>query len=194
MQNRTKNILLAVLIIGLISMTVAYAALTQTLNINTTAKVLSKGESWNVHFNAPSTAVLTGYASVATGKELKLNGTTTLNNLEATLVAPGDSVSYTFDVENSGTINAIIDSVTLPNISTVSMTGSTADVSLVRSNLQFSLVYTSNNKAPAKGDTLAAGETKNMTLKITYNASATNLPSAAVTVSGLDAHIDYKQN
>ena len=50
MKERTKNILIAVLIVGLVSMTVAYAALTQVLNINASAKVLSKSTTWNVRF------------------------------------------------------------------------------------------------------------------------------------------------
>ena len=41
MSNKNKNILLGVLIVGIISMTVAFAALSTRLNINGTAKVSS---------------------------------------------------------------------------------------------------------------------------------------------------------
>ena len=85
MKERTKNILIAVLIVGLVSMTVAYAALTQVLNINASAKVLSKSTTWNVHFANLSAVDTHGYASVAT--PLTLSGTTTLEGLVANLSA-----------------------------------------------------------------------------------------------------------
>ena len=193
MNDKTKNVLLVALIVGLVSMTVVYATLTQVLNINTTAKIVGKDASWNVHFNAPSDAIIGGYASVAEGKELKLNGTTTLYNLEATLKAPGDSVSYTFDVENSGTIDAVIDSVTLPDIANLTITGSEADVSLVKSNLEFSLVYDGTTTTPAKNDELKAGASRKLRLTISYKSTATDIPSTTITVSGINSHIDYKQ-
>lgn len=48
MSNKTKNILLGVLIVGVISMTIAFAALSTRLNINGEANV--SATSWNVHF------------------------------------------------------------------------------------------------------------------------------------------------
>jgi len=50
MNERKKNILLAVLVVGIISMTVAYAALSTTLNINGSASVQNIDQSWNIHF------------------------------------------------------------------------------------------------------------------------------------------------
>lgn len=200
MGEKTKNLLIGLLIVGLVSMTVAYAALTQTLTINTSAKVLNKDASWNVHFNAPVAQTPVGYASVATGKELVLSGTTTLQGLEVTLRAPGDAYSYKFDIENEGTINAKINTngVVLPDISTLTITGSAADVAIVRQNLEFSLVYSTGDakagQTPAAGDTLAAGATRNLTLTISYKSTADNLPANDVTISGLNAHIDYIQD
>ena len=53
MKERTKNILIAVLIVGLVSMTVAYAALTQGLNINASAKVFEWLLDWKNNGNQP---------------------------------------------------------------------------------------------------------------------------------------------
>ena len=50
MNEKTKNILLGVLIVGIISMTVAYASLTQNLRINSSVKVQENSTSWNIHF------------------------------------------------------------------------------------------------------------------------------------------------
>ena len=50
--NKNKNILLGVLIVGIISMTVAFAALSTRLNINGTANILN---SWCVGFDNTKT-------------------------------------------------------------------------------------------------------------------------------------------
>ena len=193
MKEKTKNILIAVLVVGLVSMTVAYAALTQVLNINAGAKVLNKSSSWNVHFENLSAASTTGYATIPTGKGLVLSGTTTLTGLEVNLRAPGDSVSYTFDVKNDGTINAKVSQVVLPTVAQATYDGATADITIVKSNLEYSLTH-ADGSAITVNETLNAGTTKSLKLTISYKSSATSLPAADVTVSGLNAHIDYVQN
>ena len=200
MGEKTKNTLMALLIVGIVSMTIAYAALTQRLNINSNARVLSKNSSWNIHFTNLSAPTKTGYAQVRSGEELVLDSSsTTLSGLTATLSAPGDSVSYTFDVINEGTINAKINTsgVHLANVASATCTGSpvpsAADCTLVKNNLTYTLTY-ANGAALADGDKLAAGATKSLKLTITYNASATDVPSDDVTISGLDSYIDYIQD
>ena len=197
MNSKTKNVLIVVLIIGLISMTIVYATLTQNLRINATAKVVNNSEGWNVHFENLSGPTTTGYAQVEEGNELQLGGTTTLKNLVVTLKAPGDSVSYTFDVKNDGAINAKIEDVFIPTTSSagISFNGaSAADEAIVKENVVYSLVYNDTNIAPKKDDTLASGATQKLKLTISYKDTATQMPSTTVIVTGLDAHIDYKQN
>lgn len=200
MGEKTKNILMALLIVGIVAMTVAYAVLTQRLNINSNAKVLKRSSSWNVHFANLSNPTTTGYARVNQGEELVLDSnSTTLSGLTATLSAPGDSVSYTFDIVNSGTINAKIntDGVHLASVASATCTGNpaptSADCTLVKNNLTYTLKYTDNSNITA-GDKLAAGASKNVTLTITYSASATDVPSNDVTITGLDSYIDYIQD
>ena len=48
MDNKKKNILLGVLIAGVVSMTVAFAALATNLKINGTTNIAAT--RWNVHF------------------------------------------------------------------------------------------------------------------------------------------------
>ena len=194
MKEKTKNILIAVLVVGLVSMTVAYAALTQVLNINAGAKVLNKSDTWNIHFANLSAPTLGGYATVPTGSELVLsNDSTTLSGLEANLKAPGDYVEYTFKVVNEGSINAKVSAVVLGSISGATYTGgSAADRELVQNNLEYTLTY-SNGTAIAQNDALAASGEATLKLHVGYKSTATDLPAATVTVGGLNAHIDYVQ-
>ena len=79
MNSRTKNILIGVLLVGIISMTIVYAALSQQLNISGSAKVQSKSESWNIHFQHITTSAgleatgLKGY-SLAKSEEMLNKG------------------------------------------------------------------------------------------------------------------------
>ena len=99
--------------------------------------------------------------------------------------------------------------ISLPNLSTgVTYTGSasdsttkTTDENLVKQNIQYELGYCTATSdasytAIAQNDTLNSGVANKRTacLRISYKSTATDVPSADVTVSGLNAHIDYVQN
>lgn len=64
-NNKIKNIILAVLVIGLVGMTIAYASLTQTLTINNNQATVSS--NWRVRF-APT--VTTSDTTRSSGKNV----------------------------------------------------------------------------------------------------------------------------
>ena len=107
MKENTKNILLGVLIVGLVAMTVAYAALTTNLSISGTATVAEA--KWNVRLEdfANDTSVTSaGVTSISTGTSSDSTNVTKIENFTATLNQPGDKVRFTFNIANRGTINA----------------------------------------------------------------------------------------
>lgn len=194
MNNKVQNVLLGVLAIGLIGITVAYAALTQQLKIEGTAKVASS--KWDVHFGTVSAGNAQGYATAGT---LAKTGETTIAGDIGTLKAPGDSIKYTFDIENAGDINAIIDTVTGgQSVTCTSATQSVADA--VCKDLTYSIKYTDGNTTIAKGDQLAKATNsstptkKNVTLTLTYKSTATTVASEDVTVTADPMTITYVQD
>lgn len=194
MNNKVQNVLLGVLAIGLIGITVAYAALTQQLKIEGTAKVASS--KWDVHFGTVSAGNAQGYATAGT---LAKTGETTIAGDIGTLKAPGDSITYTFDIENAGDINAIIDTVTGgQSFTCTSATKSVADA--VCKDLTYSIKYTAGNATIAKGDKLAKATNsstptkKNVTLTLTYKSTATTVASEDVTVTADPMTITYVQD
>lgn len=194
MNNKVQNVLLGVLAIGLIGITVAYAALTQQLKIEGTAKVASS--KWDVHFGIVSAGNAQGYATAGT---LAKTGETTIAGDIGTLKAPGDSITYTFDIENAGDINAIIDTVTGgQSFTCTSATKSVADA--VCKDLTYSIKYTDGNATIAKGDKLAKATNsstptkKNVTLTLTYKSTATTVASEDVTVTADPMTITYVQD
>ena len=123
MENK-KNVILAILIVGVISMTIAFAALSTNLSINGTADVAST--TWNIHFQnwALDTAgtVTEGgvthqntadYPSVnQLSQTVSVANSTKVENLNVTLKQPGDYVKYTFEIINEGSIEASLNNFT----------------------------------------------------------------------------------
>ena len=102
----TLTILL--LAIAFVAMSVGFAAYAQTLNINGTAT--AKKASWKVQFK-DSTYTETAKSVAATTKTL----TATTMTYDVTL-NPGQFYEFTVDVENAGTIDATLSSITLSTL------------------------------------------------------------------------------
>ena len=173
------------IVIAIVAVTLGYAGLSQVLNITTSGTVQSQATSWNVKFTNAGTGSTTGTAVKGT---IALTGTT-VTVTGVVLKAPGDSVTWTWDVQNAGQVGAKVSSFSML---TPTVSGATNDVSLVKSNYTYSITYDTGT-APTTNDTLAASTTKHMKLVITYKTEATSLPSATVTISNLGATLTYVQ-
>jgi hypothetical protein len=192
-----KNLLLIILIVGIVTMTIAYAVLSQQLDIKSSAVVQNKATSWDVHFkNVSCTA--SNYAEVTHPLEPASANTTLLSGLVATFKAPGDSVTCTFYVENSGEINAAITEYQKQDpTKTITYTGSgdnkTADEQLVTNKILYSLVYATDNSELQVGDQLNASQSKQLKLTLTLDSNLTSLPTNDVTISNFSTYIIYGQ-
>ena len=96
-----KYLLIAVALIFVIS--IGYAALSTTLQINGTANIASN--SWDVHFANLQTT--TGSVTPTTAPTISGTNTTELT-WAVSLAEPGDFYEFTVDAVNGGTINAKI--------------------------------------------------------------------------------------
>ena len=161
-ENRVRNVVLGVLAVSLIGLTVAYAQLTQRLNINGTAK--SKSNTWDIHFeNLKST--VTGNAVLSQDNPLTIvSNSTTISGSVGNLSLPGDSIVYTFDIANKGTISAQLSAdpiISTPECSSNDATGAT----VVCENVIYTLTYADGSKIKT-GDILENGEKKSAKLTI----------------------------
>ena len=186
-----KILAIVALCVAVAGLSVAYAALSETLNISGTAKVGATSANWNVHFangSCTKTGGATAGSITATGTQVTLG--------ESTFTAPGDSVVCTFDVVNDGTINAKVGTVTIPDAANLTYTGSgaakTNDETLVKGNMEYTVTY-ADGSAIQVNDTLDKGVTKNLKLTLTYKATATSLPQADVSISDIVGTIIYNQ-
>ena len=102
-QKKQRTLALFALAVALVATTVAYAALSTTLNIS--GNITKKGGSWSVGITNLSSVSTKGTGSMS--KAPSVSGTTL--SFDANLKKPGDSVSFTFDIVNSGTVTAGMD-------------------------------------------------------------------------------------
>ena len=190
-ERKIKVLSIVTLLVAVLGLTVAFAALSETLTINGSATVNTA--SWDIHFKNLSSPTLTGDAAVTTAPTIDSKGTT-IGTYALKLTKPGDSVKYTFDVENSGTINAKITDLVKADTPTCTGTGdtATADAKTICDGLTYSLTYTNGGAAVKKDDTLNVNETKNLTLELSYESDS--LPANDVEISNLGITVTYAQN
>lgn len=165
MNRKTKNILLVILFLVIIGMGIGYAALAQFLNINGTANITA---NWNVRISDIKEGNLVGAisktAAVVSGD--KLSATFDVN-----LQYPGASATYIVTVENAGTINARLESVT----------GIESANSASPNELTYEIDARDN-------DTLNSGTTKEYMVTVKWLETSSNIPenktkSATITLN-----------
>ncbi|MBR4693334.1 MAG: hypothetical protein IKQ06_04690 [Bacilli bacterium] len=187
---------LVVAIVMLLSISIAYAALSTTLTI-TMNQITQNAMTWDIGFQ---TGTVTGV--VTTTNNLASCGTatatsTTISGISTTLSDVGDRCAYTFTVKNNGTIGGKIASisVTQPSGQSCSVNGSTMVCGDITYKLHYdsatstSLVAVGNTIAPKSGSTPT---TKTIVLTIENTGSAA--PTADYNQSGFAYTIKYGQN
>ena len=187
-RNRKIKILsLVALIVAVLGLGVAFAALSSKLTINGSAK--AQAGSWNIHF-AKTLDMPTQTTGNASFTEPTLSDTSILG-FKATVTKPGDSVTYYFDIVNSGTVDALIEDYVFktgylecsgesfsdhPECKIYDFNSDgfvdSNDYGVWNASIKYGLYYTDNNKEIKSGDTISAGETKHAKLVVEYLSSS----------------------
>ena len=176
-ERRTKALVIVVLLIVVAGLTVAFAALSTTLNINGTAYL--DAAKWGIRFENLSSPTKIGSATTTGTAKIEETKAAEITGINVSLSTPGDKVTYTVDLVNKGTINAKIDNI---------------EKTVLTSEQQRYLTFKvtdKNGKEVSEGDILSAGETRNLTITIEFIKDLTkeDLPTNASTIS-----LSYKLN
>lgn len=195
-NGKTKNIVLAVLLVAVLTLSIAYATLSAQLNISAQATV--KNGQWNVQFQQktgdPTPAICTATsggsattASIVSGHEGTLTSTE-FSGLQVEFKVPGDKVVCTWDVANNGTIDAKLATYNAP---TVTLSGT--DASTLNGKVLTTLKVA--NATPQVGDELPAtsGNVKTVELTIQLDPNLETLPSSDVTATVGSSTFTYQQ-
>lgn len=208
MSEKSKNILLGVLIVGLVSMTVAYAALSTSLSIRGTANV--DATNWDIHFTNVHDATTNGEGSntlsQGSGKnegsitawgsldQTQLTGENTtavgtlINGLTINLKKPGDWVKVNFDIVNTGTIDAKLAQFSKSIVKTSPATPSTTEANDVNDGITYTVKCGETRATaavPSVGQELAKTSGKaECELYVYYNELTNNHTAGTVQTAG----------
>ena len=176
-ERRTKALVIVVLLIVVAGLTVAFAALSTTLNINGTAYL--DAAKWGIRFENLSSPTKIGSATTTGTAKIEESKAAEITGMNVSLSIPGDKVVYTVDLVNKGTINAKIDNI---------------EKTVLTQEQQRYLTFkvTDQNGYEIKqGDILEKGETKKITITIEFIKDLTkeDLPKQTSTIS-----LSYKLN
>ncbi len=148
-SRRKRNIIMVSLLAVLAIMTIGYAAFSTQLEIKGTSNIDSR---WEIKIIAISAGTPVGTAENAVAPSY----TDTTANMNVNLYAPGDSMTYEITIQNNGTLDAVLNSITENNSNNPAIKFEIAGIK--------------------EGDTLLAGETTKMTVKISYDSNVTGQP------------------
>lgn len=179
-----KIITISALLIAIISLSIGFAAYTETLTINGNAKI--SPELWKVQFTKDGknvgelNATLTGRAKVTTEATVAAS---TISGFKATLKSPGDSVTYNFEISNLGDLDAKLTAFTLGTLSCTPSIGSKAtqqQATAICEDLIYTLTYADESDINI-GDKLVDKESatdseqysKPVILKLSWPSSST---------------------
>ena len=186
-ERKFKTIGIVAVLVAIIGLSIAFAALSQTLSINGTAK--QESSNWQVVWEKISGEdfVTTGTAEVQDNYPTLTENDTNLNLGIITLKKPGDKVTYRVNMANKGTIDAKVTGVT--------------GVSLDNTYVSYSVKYLDNNIdiTAANGRLLAANQRKMVLIEVKFKESVTTeefnaIPEEGITVNLNGVQIQYSQN
>ena len=167
---------LCLILVCVFTLTIAYAALNAVLTISGNAQVSSA--DWDIHLANPK---VTNGSATTNVPQIKTNSTM---DFTTTLNMPGDFYEFTVDVVNSGSIDAMINSV---------IKNPELDASQ-KKYLNYEVTYQNGESITTK-QTLAHGTTMPIKVRIEYrkDISASDLPTGQV-VLDLSLTLEYIQS
>lgn len=168
-KNKNRGLFIAVL--AVLAVGIGFAALQKYLTIDGTASINS---NFNVRIDRIETGDITGGAY----NKKDPSYTDTTATFDAAFLAPGDSISYIVDVENSGTMNAKLENMDV-NID------DNENISYEITGIQTGDII----PAPAYKESLGDGDCsqlstcKQITLKLTYTGESSEITTSNVKVT-----------
>ena len=206
-SRKQKLLMIIALVMGIVSLSVGFAAFSVSLNISSSASVTPSSDTFKVKFSTNKDSlvvsdVVASYKSsgiTATNGVIDNSTNPTIKGLSATFTEPGQYVEYTFYARNEGEYTAYLNNINyLGNNTCEDETGTTS--SLVQSacddfNITITVahsIYTGNELVT--NHALASGAGEEINIRIVYSSNgayvdgpfSVALPNIALVYSTID--------
>ena len=153
MGSRKRNVVI-ILVLLLLGISIGYAALSTTLSINGSSRI--NNATWNVFWD--NVQVTTGSVTASTPV---IDSSKTTVSYDITLNNPGDFYEFTVDAKNTGSIDAMIETIS-NKLNGVEITSSS-----LPAYIDYSITY-ANGQAIEVNHLLASGNTLTYKIKIEF--------------------------
>ena len=192
MRNKQKfSVMLSAMLVLLVGLSIAYAALSTTLNVTVNSVGSQGGMSWNVGFTGSSaTPTLLGTSATGRSCGTATITTTAVTIADTTLSKPGDGCRYSLTIKNSGTISAALTSITPTEPNGITCETKSGGL-MVCGNITYKLATNTQGTVLTSGSTLAPNATLPVYLIMEY--TGTSLAGETIVHSGAKFSILYSQ-
>lgn len=190
-KRSNKRLVLLILLMTVFSISVTFWSVSSKLNISRVPEFNSR--DWDINFLEFSLkSSVTGTTQIV--RDPKLEGTY-LTSFHVIFGQPGDSVIFSFDLENIGRIDALLLDLVRPDRPLCQGKGTAAfeDAKLICDNLIYTLTYADSGEFVKAGDLLNVGEKKELLLKLEYPKQVNRLPYNNVEITNLSIALVYIQ-
>lgn len=192
-NRKIQVIAIVALVIGIVGLSIGFAAFSSVLNIQTSANVKPDSSTLNVDFSSAEDKIeiteiiptATPNSLVTTNGVIDNSGDPTISKLSATFTEPGQSVVYKFYAYNAGELNAYLKSIVFSNVTDQNATKictagqGTTDALVQKACDKISVkikvgneLETTTGKASITGHTLSKGNGELVTVTLEYEAGA----------------------
>ena len=178
-ENRTQNVVIAILAVTVLIMTVGYASFVRTLNINNSTATFEKVK-WDVKFDRAS------FSETSTIHATSTDVSDTSIMFNVTLPKPGDYYSFQIKALNAGTIDAELTKITMSTL--------TAEQAKF---VKYTVTYDGVNYTETTdglSEVLEPEQSRVLTVKVEYvlPENHEDLPTQNDVVVNLSAALDYQ--
>jgi len=201
-DRNTKIIAFAALIVGVVGLSIGFAAFSNSLTISSSAQVAPSSSSFRVEPQSLGCERVTGDERVQATADVSLDDRgegVHLGNISANLYAPGDSVKCTFTLTNNGSLPAYLNSIT--GMGSPSCAGNYTENGRVPVNyveaacrgISMTVTLDGNtmtNNTNISNHQLAKNNSETLVLTITY-ATGSDRADGPFTVSFSDIELNY---
>ena len=125
-SNGMKMLVIAALIVGVLALSLGFAAFSNTLTIKSSATVNPLSSNFNVSLSKSNSSATTGQVTPSVNGGIGSNATltaTTISGLKATFTNAGQSVTYSFYAYNGGSFDAYLNSVSIGSKTCTAVSG-----------------------------------------------------------------------
>ena len=197
MKEKTyKTLAVIALIVAVTGLSIAYAAYSETLTINGSAKVVAS--QWDIHFENLAESIVSNNGVSLSDPEFETDEVTKITGFKAQLTAPGDSVTYKFDVVNDGTLAAKLSSFTAGQITACTAdpesdpVATNGEVQAVCADLTYTLTYEDGTEIKVN-DELSGGTSKKLKLTVAWDENSKAETSGNIDVTLGETILIYTQ-